>query len=173
MKCCAIGRQTMLNLVILGLILVGLTVHRYLTVYWEQRMLPYSFGFTFFVKIFALTCLVSFVWMFGAVAGVVIFLLCLLQVVYSAGLWIFSLPWLIAMERKQSIPSVNLLVYGGFSYLVMGIVVLTAANFFVSSYGSAWDALGDHVWTAVLVFIGVLLLGNVARISIMSKMGYR
>lgn len=69
----------------------------------ETKISSYSFGFLFFANSFAVTCLASFVWMFGTVAGVVVFLLlCYLQVVYSAGLWVFSLSWLIAMHRDRS-----------------------------------------------------------------------
>jgi hypothetical protein len=129
----------MLNVVIIVFILLGLTIHRYLTAFWEQGLLPYSLGFLVFANFFALTYLVSFVWMFGMVAGVVVFLLCYLQVVYSAGLWVFSLPGLISRYRATTIPRVNRLVYGNFSLIVMIIAALTVMNFFVSPYKSMWE----------------------------------
>lgn len=160
----------MLNIVIIVLILVGLTVHRHLSFFWEEGILPYSFGFLFFANSFALTYLVSFVWMFGVVAGIIVALLCYLQVVYSVGLWVFSLPWLISMQKNSTLPRVNPLVYGGFSFLVMIIAALTVVNFFVSPYKSMWEIIGEDVWTPVLVFAGILIVGNLARVAIMSRM---
>ena len=159
----------MWNFIIIGLILTALTVHRYLTSFWEQGTLPYPFGFIIFVILFMVTCFVNFVWMFGALAGIGVFLLCILQAVYSAGLWIFLLPWLIKMQNDQNIPKVNLSAYASFPFLVVAIAALTILNFFVSSYQSMWHSLGENVWTAILVFLGVLILGNVARVHIMSK----
>src|SRR5690242_14676580 len=68
--------------------------------------------------------------MFGMVAGVIVFLLCYLQAVYSAGLWVFSLPWLISRHRATTMPRVNRLVYSNFPLIVMIVAALT---FFFSS----------------------------------------
>ena len=159
----------MLNFVIIVFILIGLTIHRYLTAFLEQGLLPNSLGFLFFANSFLLTYLVSFVWMFGIVAGVVVFLLCYLQVVYCAGLWVFSIPWLISRRRATTIPRVNREVYASFPLIVMIVAALTVVNFFVSPYKSMWEVLGEGGWTAVLVFIGILVVGNVARIVVRSK----
>ena len=156
----------MLNIAIIALILVGITVHNYLSSYWEQGLLPYSIGFLFFANSFALVYLVSFIWMFGIVAGIIIALLCFLQLVYSAGLWIFIIPWLININRNFAIPRVNPLIYGGFSFLVEIVAILTVVNFFVSPYKSMWELMGENVWTPILIFFGVLVVGNVARITL-------
>jgi len=160
----------MLNIIIILLILLGDTVHRYLSYFWEEGILPYSFGFLFFANFFVLTYLLGFIWMFGIVAGVIVAVLCYLQVVYSAGLWVFSVPRLISVARNPRIPTANPLVYGGFSILVMIVAALAVLNFFVSPYKSMWEMVGEDVWTPVLVFAGVLVVGNVARVVIMSKM---
>ena len=160
----------MLNIVIIALVLVGLTVHRYLSTFWEQGTLPYSFGFLAFVKLFTLSYLIGFIWMFGIAAGVVVAGLCFLQVIYSAGLWVFLVPGLVNMYRNLSIPTVNRLVYGGFSYLVMLTGVLVVANFFVSPYGSMWELIGQNIWTPVLILGGVLIVSNVARLIVLSRM---
>lgn len=60
-------------------------------------------------------------------------------------------------------------MYDGFSFLVMTIAALTVVNFFVSQYRSVWDSLGKDVWTTAFVFVGVLIVGNVARVGIVSK----
>jgi len=162
----------MLNIAIIVFILFGLIVHRYLTTFWEQGQLPYSMGFLFFANSFALTYLVSFIWMFGIIGGIVVALLCFLQVVYSAGLWVFSLPGLISMHKSLdnfTIPKVNPLVYGGFSFIVIIVAILTVINFFVSPYKSMWELMGENVWTPILIFLGILVVGNIGRVAVMSK----
>lgn len=157
----------MLNVAIILLILVTLTVHRYLSAYWEQGRLPYSLGFLVFVKVFFLLLLVSLVWMLGVVAGVIATALCFLQVVCSAGLWAFLLPSLVRMH-KNPLAGVNLLVYGGFSYLVGLLAVLTVVNFFVSPYKSVWALIRENALTCGLVLGGILIIGNLARVVVLS-----
>ncbi len=162
----------LISLTIIILILVGLIAHRSLTTFWEQGQLPYSMGFLFFANSFALIYLVSFIWMFGIIGGIVVAFLCYLQVVYSAGLWVFSLPGLINMHKSLDnfeIPKVNPLVYGGFLFLVITIAILTAINFFVSPYKSIWELMGKNGWIPILIFFGILVIGNIARIFAMSK----
>ena len=151
----------MLNVIIIVLILIGLIVHRYLSTFWEQGQLPYSMGFLFFANFFALTYLVSFIWIFGITGGIVVALLCYLQIVYSAGLWVFALPGLISMHKSLDdliIPKVNPLAYGGFSFLVIIVAILTGINFFVSTYKSMWELMGENIWTPILIFIGIIVL---------------
>jgi len=129
-------------------------------------------GFLFFANSFALIYLVSFIWMFGITGGIVVALLCFLQIVYSAGLWVFSLPGLISMHKSLdnfTIPKVNPLIYGGFSFLVIIVAILTVINFFVSPYKVIWELMGENVWTPILIFIGILVIGNVGRAAVMSK----
>ena len=112
----------MLNVIIIGIIFIGLTIHRYLSPFWEQRQLPYPLGFITFANIFTLIYLVSFIWMFGAVAGIIISILCYLQIIYSTFLWILLLPWLLVTNNlinSTGTPQVNLFAYGGFSFIVI------------------------------------------------------
>lgn len=160
----------MLNIIIIALILIGLTVHRYLSFFWEQGLLSYPMGFVSFANLFAIIYLVSLIWMFGAVAGIIISILCYFQAVYSAGLWIFGLPWLLNIHRNLTLPKVNPSVYGGFSFLVIVLGVLTIANFFVSRYESILKLLEYNYWTSALAFLGALIVGNIARVAIMSKL---
>jgi hypothetical protein len=110
--------------------------------------------------------------MFGVIGGIVVALLCFLQILYSAGLWVFLLPGLISMHKSFDnfeVPKVNPLVYGGFSFLVIIVAILTAINFFVSPYKSMWELMGDNVWRPILIFLGILVIGNIARVTVMSK----
>jgi len=162
----------MLNITIIIVILLGLIVHRYLTTFWEQEHLPYPMGFLFFANSFAIIYLVSFIWMLGIIGGTVVALLCFLQVVYSAGLWVFSLPVLISMHKRLdnfTIPKVNPFVYGGFSFLVIIVAILTVINFFFSPYKSIWKFMGENIWSPIIIFLGILVVGNIARIAVMSK----
>ena len=110
--------------------------------------------------------------MFGVVAGFIIALLCFLQVIYSAGLWIFSLPGLIKIMKdldNNQIPKVNPLLYVGFSFSVIMVTILTVINFFISPYKSMWDPIGDNIGKTCLIFVGILVVSNILRITVMSK----
>jgi len=111
--------------------------------------------------------------MFGWLAGIIIAALCYLQVIYSAGLWILSLPLLLNMHQNLTIPRLNPFVYGCFSFIVIGLGLLVVANFFISRYKSAWELFGENYMTATLVFIAILIMGNLSRVGIMSKLTKR
>lgn len=159
----------MLNIIIIALILLGLVVHRYLTVFWEQGMLPYSMGFTLFATAFMAIYSVSLIWMFGIVGGIIVALLCIFQILHVSILWIFSVPGLIQMYNNRNIPRVNPLIYGGFSYLILLIAILTVINFFVSPYKSMMELIEDDIGPVIFVFVGIVAVGNIARIITMSK----
>jgi len=163
----------MLNIIIIVLILTGLTIHRYLSPFWEQRQLPYPGGFIFFANVFALVYLVSFIWMFGVVAGIIISILCYLQIIYSTFLWILLLPWLLVMHNPNSsinTPKVNPFIYGGFSFIVVILGVLTIVNFFFSDYQAIWKFLDSSLWIIVISFLAILIIGNALRMIIMSRL---
>jgi len=163
----------MLNIIIIILILIALTTHRYLTAFWEQRQLPYSAGFMLFANVFALLYLVSFIWMFGAVAGIIISVLCYFQIIYATFLWIILLPWLMLMHRPNrnfALPEVNPFIYGGFSFLVIILGVITIVNFFISEYKSMLEFFNGSPWILAIVLLAILIIGNVSRIVIMSKL---
>ncbi len=168
----------MFSVIIIGLISLGLILHRYLTVFYEEGRLPYSFGFTSFVGLFAFTYLVSFIWMFGVIVGIIISLLCFFQIVNSAILWIFLTPWLLSINRNQSdysflikgeleLPQVNLVLYAGFSFLIVIIGVLTIINFFVSQYSSIWEMMEYSSLTIALATLIILIVGSVLRVIVM------
>ena len=162
----------MLNFVIIILIFLGLIVHRYLTTFWEQERLPYPRVFLFYACSFSLIYLVSFIWMFGIIAGFILALLCFLQLMYGSVLWIFNLP--VVINRLKNFDNdgvfleVDFFVYGGFSFLVIIVAILTAINFFVSSYKSMWKLMENDIWTLILIFVGIVVVGNIARVAIMS-----
>jgi len=184
----------MLNIGLIALIIFGLTLHRYLSAFYDQGMLPYSNAFLIFANLFALTYVVSFIWMFGAVAGVIVALLCFFQVPYHAVLWIFVI--IPNFLNKQAVTNIrknpsynklklyalhspasaryipfalnrrmNLLAYYGFCILPLLVAALTAVNFFVSPYKIMWILIRTNVWTIMFVLAGVLFLGNVARVA--------
>jgi hypothetical protein len=74
------------------------------------------------------------------------------------------------MHKNLTIPRVNPLVYGGFSFLVSIVAILTAVNFFVSPYQSIWDSMDGERWIPMLLFLALLAVGNLARITVMSRM---
>ena len=147
-------------------------IFRYLDGFWEQGSLPYPIALSFFSNIFVLMYFASFIWMLGIIGGVIISLLCLFQIVHSTFLWCFLLPNLIRTFKcldSRVIPKVNTLVYGGFSYLVIILMILTGVNFFVSPYKSMWRLIEKNIWTPILIFMFILVVGNIVRVIVMSR----
>lgn len=163
----------MINLIILILIIVGLIIHRYLTTFWEQRMLPYPMGFLTFANMFAVIYLINFVWIFGFIAGAAVFLLTFFQIIYSSFLWPFLLPQLVSIHKKPTVPKVNPLVYGSWTYIVIGLGLLTVVNFFISDYASLTknvvNFFGDNYITPVLWLVSAMVVANIIRSYILSK----
>jgi len=163
----------MLDIIIIVLILIGLTIHRYLTTFWEQGELPYPHGFTIFANLFALIYLVSFIWMFGIIGGIIVSILCYFQITYSTLLWIILLPWLLLVHNPKSnfqTPQVNPFIYGAFSFVVVILVVLTIAGFFISNYQSMLKYFDSNIWIIVVGTLVTILVGNVIRMIVMSKL---
>ena len=159
----------MLNIVIIALIVVGLIIHRYLTSFWEQELLPYSMGFLVYVFLFVVLYLINFIWIFGILTGIILSVLSFLQIIHSSCLWIFLLPSALMMQGNLNIPKVNLIAYSGWSFVVLILGILTIANFFVSPYQSGWEYF-DYNYKAVAIITGLtVIIGNIARICVMSK----
>jgi len=159
----------MLNIVITILICIGLIIERYLAAYVEEEKLPYTFGYWSFAVIFAISYSVSFIWMLGFVSGIIISLLCFFQIIYSSILWIFSIPELINIKKKNIIPKVNLNVYGGYSIIVMFTAILTISNFFISPYKSIWIVIEDDINVYVIFIISIIVIGNILKKIFLSK----
>ena len=163
----------MINLIILILIVAGLVIHRYLTAFWEQRMLPYPMGFLTFANMFTVIYLINFVWVFGFIVGVAVFLLTFFQIIYSSFLWPFLLPQLVSIHKKPTIPKANPLVYGLWSYIVIGLGILTIVNFIVSDYASLKKSIveffGGSYITPALWLVGVMVVANLIRSYILSR----
>jgi hypothetical protein len=157
----------LLDIAIILLILVGLTVHTYLDNFYDQGRLPYSRSFSVFVNVFALIYFVSFIWMFGVAIGLVIGLLCYFQIIYSAGLWVFLIPYLVRIKHAPEKNNVNLLVYWCHSKLILLLGILTVINFFITPYGSVSMLFNDNYWAPAVVFAAVLIGGNIMRKIIM------
>ena len=170
----------MINLIILILIVAGLIIHRYLTTFWEHGMLPYAMGFLMFANIFSIIYLVNFIWMFGFVVGVIIAVLTFFQIVFASFLWPFLLPQLMSVHKKQApsklfskLTNVSQITYGSWSFLIIGLGLLTIINFFVSDYASLTKTIvaffdGNYI-TPILWVIGIALISNVIRSYALSK----
>jgi len=149
-------------------------MHRYLSIFWEQKLLPYSAGFLFFANLFAFLYLINYIWMFGLFMGIIIFFLTYLQIIYSSYLWPFLIPSLIRINKKITIPTmptVSLFIYGSWSFIILGIIALTILNFLISDYSvlSSIVLKSLDYKLVMLIFIGSIIIGNVFRISIMNK----
>lgn len=170
----------MLSITILILILVGLIIHRYLTNFWEQGMLPYAMGFLMFANIFSIIYLINFIWLFGFVLGISIAVLTFFQIVFASFLWPFLLPQLMSIHKDQpasklfsKLTNVNPFIYGTFSFLVIGLGLLTIINFFVSDYASLINTIveffgGDYL-TPIIWIVGIAIVSNIIRSFVLSK----
>lgn len=143
----------MLSLFILILISVEIILHRYLSTFWEQKLLPYSFGFILFVKLFILIYLINFIWMFGLICGTILFALIFFQIIYSCYLWIILVPWLIAVNRKTTTPKVNPFAYGLWSFIIIILLFLTVCNFFFTDYMSLYNKVTHIYYDNYLILI--------------------
>lgn len=157
-----------LNIIILLVILTGLTLHRYLTPFWEQKMLPYPIGFLFFANLSMILYIINFIWMFGIMLGTIISVLTFFQVLYATLLWPFLLPGAIIVCKKPHIPKVNLWAYGVWSIIVSWILIsLTIGNFLISDYMSLTKVImkffDNNYLFLTLAFVGVILVGNLIR----------
>jgi len=173
----------MLNIIILFTILIGLIIHRYLTAFWEQRKLPYPMGFLMFANLFAVLYLINFIWMFGIIIGIIISILTFFQITYSTLLWPFLLPWLVKINKQLSprpitlkqptIPKANILAYGLWSYIVLGLVILTILNFLISDYMSLSKTIiklfNENYISLAVIITGTVIVSNFVRNYIMRK----
>ena len=173
----------MLSIIILILIIIGIIIHRYLTSFWEQGMLPYAMGFLLLANIFVLIYLINFIWIFGFVIGIIIATLTFFQFIYASFLWPFLLPRLISIHKEQSLSElsskltrVNPLICGLWSLLIIGLGLLMIINFFVSDYALLTKTIVDffdgNIIAPILWIIGVAVISNVIRSFILLKLNF-
>lgn len=153
----------MLNILIVLSIVVGLVAHRYLSTFWENHALPYPGGFLIFSNLFVVVYSIGLIWMFGIFSGLLLAAGCFFQLVYSSVLWIFSIPWVLKINKATTLPRVNWMVLGGFSYLVIFLSCLVLINFFSSSYGMLDNLERNDLLAFWRYFALFAILGNIAR----------
>ena len=73
-------------------------------------------------------------------------------------------------NRNFALPEVNPFIYGGFSFLVIILGVITIVNFFISEYKSMLEFFNGSPWIPAIVLLAILIIGNASRIVIMSKL---
>jgi len=166
-----------MDIAILVIICIELIIHRHLSTFWEAGTLPYAHGFIFYFKIFNIISLVNFIWLFGFVNGIIVGLLAFFQIIFSSFLWPFLVPGLIRDNRKNDLKFIqsrrepSKLLYGGWTYLMLGLLILTIINFFIGNYSSLTDRIlelidGNYKIVVVYVVIGIVA-GNLLRIITM------
>lgn len=166
----------MISAIILILILFCLVIHRYLTFFWENGILPYPSGFTSFGTLFITIYLINYIWLFGFLVGIIIFILTLFQIIYASYLWPFLLSSVSNIQKGLSTPRVNPIIYGIWSFAILSLGGLTILNFIISEYGYLLNKIGlflnNNYKIAVLALIGSMLLGNLIRIYFMKRLSY-
>lgn len=160
-----------MNITIIILILIGLIIHRYLSAFWEQKILPYPKGFTFISSLFALLYTINFIRMFGFWIGLLISALCFFQLVYSTFLWPFLLPSLKNILSNNTITKVNLFVYSiCWNSGVILILILTIINLFIAEYKEFLELLKSFIDTKNITIISILIISsNIIRGIVMKK----
>ena len=167
----------MLSLIILLLILTALTLHRYLSVFLENKLLPYPMGFSIFFAILTLLYSINFIWMFGLLGGLVLALLALFQIINATFLWPFLIPTLIKLRENNGMPKVNMTKYAIWSTIIPIIAILTIINFFISDYKSLWTNIkpfiNENFSFVIIISLIALIISHFVRISTMKKMAER
>ena len=172
----------MINIIIILLIFIGLIIHRYLSSFWEQGILPYAMGFLTFANLFSVLFFINYVWMFGFLVGIIFFALTYFQIIYASYLWPFLLPWLINMHKESPAIAfikstsgirVNPIVYGAWSFIIIALGILTVSNFFISEYATTLkiilELFNGRYELLILLLIGSMAIGNGIRVYIMSR----
>lgn len=165
-----------MGIAILVLILAGIVVHRYLTVFDINGLLPWNFGFKAFLIIFWVGCLMNTIWMFGLIWGIIAFLLIFFQVIYSSVLWVFLIPTLNfitkSVENKELFKvKVNMRVYGFWTIIPISLIILGIVNFFISDYKCVLNYINNVGALWILIFLTLIIaLGNLIRIRVMKKL---
>ena len=162
-----------MNAIIFIVILINLIIHRYLSSYWEQGLLPYGAGFTLFANLLAVIYLFNFIWHFGFIFGIILSLLCFFQIIYSSFLWPFLLPWLKSTYKRNEFPPVNPYAYGIWSHMIIGLLILTVVNLFITDFKSLQYLLTINLYRNKLLLSGVIfifIISNLIRIIIMKSL---
>jgi hypothetical protein len=164
----------MVSIIILILIFFCLVLHRYLTFFWESGILPYPWGFTSFATLFIVIYLINYIWLFGFLVGIILFVLTLFQIIYASYLWPFLLSTVKNIQQGLSIPRVNPIIYGIWSFAVLALGGLTILNFFISEYGYLLSKIGlfldNDYKIAVILLVGSMVLGNLIRIYVLKRL---
>jgi len=166
-----------MDIVILIVICIGLIIHRHLSTYWEAGNLPYAHGFILFVWIFNIIILVNFIWLFGFIVGLILTLLTFFQITFATFLWPFLVPGLIRDNQKSDFEFMltrnepSKFLYGGWTFLILGLAILTIANFFIGNYSSLTNNLLETVngnYRKILMYAVIAIIsGNLLRIITM------
>lgn len=160
----------MLNIIILCTIGVALILHRYLTEFWERQILPFNYGFLFFVRIFIILYIINFIRMFGYTYGILLSALSLFQFIHATFLWPFLLPTIKQTLSSTKEPKVNLLAYGGWTILVILLLILTIVSYFITDFKELYDRF-HNFWDLknVLILVTIIIFSNVVRIWLVKK----
>jgi hypothetical protein len=166
-----------MDILILIIICIGLIIHRHLSTFWESGNLPYARGFILYFKIFSILNFINFIWIFGFVVGPIVAVLAFYQIIFSSFLWPFLVPGLIINNQKEDIAFMQArrepskLVYGGWTYLIIGLLILTIINFFVGSYSSLTirilEQFRENIKIIGLYVVICVVIGNLLRIITM------
>jgi hypothetical protein len=148
-----------------AVVLAGLTLHSYLDNFYDRGEIPYPRSFSLFVNLFALAYCFNFIWIFGAIAGLVITVLCYLQIVHSAVLWIIWLPYLARVKHAPEKDKLNRFLYWCHSKIAFLTGALAVANCVVIPFGHGGRLLEGHYAITIVVSLVVLAVGNMVRMA--------
>ena len=119
--------------------LTCLALHSYLNSFWVRGILPYSAGFLMFVKFELLLVLINSIRIFGWLVGIIVGLLFCI----AGGYLLFPIVFLLHCITKKPSKTEALLgakeqpnpvFYGGWSFLLLGLAILTVIGFFIESF---------------------------------------
>tara|TARA_B100000519_G_C14068446_1_gene355595 strand:+ start:188 stop:706 length:519 start_codon:yes stop_codon:yes gene_type:complete len=156
-----------LNYLTLLFLLIGLTLHREISSYWEENDSPEftDAGYNLYAGLFAFILLFHSIWLFGLQIGLVFFLFSFFQIIFGGILWVLLLPTLIKDSNHNLEP--NWYAYGIWLCVIIILGLLAIVNFIYGEYSSFLNEVLTLVngyknllrWS-LLILIG----GNILRV---------
>lgn len=164
--------------IFLILLASGTIIHRYLSAFWENKILPYSGGFTLFTLIFNVLVLFNLIWHFGLVIGIILFILSILGIFYGSVLW----PYLALEHVSYTInkhpfmfgpPKPRKTIYALWplvSFLLFVLSIFTVLNVdFKETFYEYTNTIENPINTTLIIGL-LFIIGHILRVFVMKRL---
>lgn len=130
----------------------------------QMGIVPYPFGVTMFCMINHIIVLVTGIWYFGWVGGIILFALHFLSIIHSCFGWILSaIDLLLVNTPEQMMRSVRREV-SLLSIISPAFLIFMIVSFFVVDFKCGFDLLKDFTTTSWVILIASGPVGTILRL---------